>query len=454
MRALGIDFGTSNTVAMLAGPGAQRRPLLLEGASTMPSAVYLDPRGGLLVGRDAQRQARTDPSRFEPTPKRRVDDGTVLLGGVGLPVAQVFAAVLGRVAAEAARQLGGAPAEVRLTHPARWGGRRRGLLVEAAARAGLRDPRLVAEPVAAASYFTAILGATMPVGRSLAIYDLGGGTFDATVVVRTPAGFDVLAEDGLPDVGGVDFDHAIVEHLGRAHAGADPEAWARLVTPVDGTRRARQLLYDEVRAAKEMLSRTDAVDVAVPLLEIDAHLTQTRFEDLIRGQVRRTVRCLARTIAGAGLAAPELAGIFLVGGSSRIPLVAQLIHDELLVAATVLEQPELVVAEGVLCLESPGPPGPVAVRPGAVAPGAGPAWPGRGPVSPAPMPGAPGGVPGSAPQAVTPVPGSVAAMASVPVPGPGARGGPAAPDQIRLAMILVLILVVALSAVLVALIVA
>ncbi|HEY2672634.1 MAG TPA: Hsp70 family protein [Rugosimonospora sp.] len=421
MRALGIDFGTSNTVAMLAGPDAQRRPLLLDGASAMPSAVYLDPRVGLLVGRDAQRQARTDPSRFEPSPKRRVDDGTVLLGGVGLPVAQVFAAVLGRVAAEAARQLGGVPAEVRLTHPARWGGRRRGLLVEAAARAGLRDPRLVAEPVAAASYFTAILGATMPVGRSLAIYDLGGGTFDATVVVRTPAGFDVLAEDGLPDVGGVDFDHAIVEHLGRTYAGADPGAWGRLVNPVDGVRRrARQLLYDEVRAAKEMLSRTDAVEVAVPLLEIDAHLTRDRFEDLIRGQVRRTVRCLARTIAGAGLAAPELTGIFLVGGSSRIPLVARLIHDELLVAATVLEQPEMVVAEGVLCLGSPGPPVP------------------SGPVAP-----------------VRPVAGPIAALAPVPGPGSGpvAPGGPAAPDRIRLAMILVLILVVVLSAVLVALIV-
>jgi molecular chaperone DnaK (HSP70) len=421
MRALGIDFGTSNTVAMLTGPDGQRRPLLVDGSPLMPSAVYLDPAGRLLVGRDAQRRARADPSRFEPTPKRRVDDGTVLLGGVEVPVAEVFAAVLGQVAGEARRQLGGAPVQVRLTHPARWGQRRRGLLVEAAGLARLPDVRLVAEPVAAAAYFTAVHGAAVGVGRSLAVYDLGGGTFDASVVVRTPTGFDVLAEDGLTDVGGLDFDQAIVEHLGRAHGGADPGAWSQLTHPPDGARRsARHLLYDEVRAAKEMLSRTRAVDVALPLLEVDAHLTRPQFDDLIRGYLRRTVRCLAATIAGAGLAAPDLAGIFLVGGSSRIPLVAQLIHDELRRAATALEQPETVVAEGALCL---GAPRPVPV------PAAG--W--RGPATP------PGPVPVS-PVGTTPR-----------YPPHTAPAGPPATDPVRLAMIAVLVLVVALAIVLIVL---
>src|SRR5690348_17500090 len=107
----------------------------------------------------------------------------MLLGEQELPVAQVFAAVLSQVADEARRQLGGQPEEVRLTHPARWGERRRSLLVEAARRAGLGGaPRLIPEPVGAASYFTAVLGTQIPVGRSIAIYDLGGGTFDATVV--------------------------------------------------------------------------------------------------------------------------------------------------------------------------------------------------------------------------------------------------------------------------------
>src|SRR6266542_37780 len=144
MRVLGIDFGTSNTVSMLRMPDGRLRPLLFDGAPLMPTAVYLTPEGQMLVGQE-------------------------------LPVPKVFAGVLQAVAAEARRQLGGAPEQVRLTHPARWGEQRRRLLTEAARQAGLGNPQLIAEPVAAASYFTAILRAAVPVGRSLAIYDLGGG---------------------------------------------------------------------------------------------------------------------------------------------------------------------------------------------------------------------------------------------------------------------------------------
>src|SRR5256885_16577105 len=121
MRVLGIDFGTSNTVSMLRMPDGRLRPLLFDGGTLMPTAVYLTPEGQMLVGRDAERHARVDPSRFEPNPKRRIDDGAVFLGDQELPVPRVFAAVLGAVAAEARRQLGGAPEQVRLTHPARWG---------------------------------------------------------------------------------------------------------------------------------------------------------------------------------------------------------------------------------------------------------------------------------------------------------------------------------------------
>ena len=357
MRVLGIDFGTSNTVSMLRMPDGRLRPLLFDGAPLMPTAVYLTPEGQMLVGRDAERHARVDPSRFEPNPKRRIDDGVVLLGGQELPVPKVFAGVLQAVAAEARRQLGGAPEQVRLTHPARWGEQRRRLLTEAARQAGLGNPQLIAEPVAAASYFTAILRAAVPVGRSLAIYDLGGGTFDATVVRRTPAGFQVLSEEGLADVGGLDFDHAIVEHLGRTYQNSHGEQWSALVNPNDaGGRRQRRMLYEDVRAAKEMLSRTSNADVHLPGLEVDAHLTREELESLIRPYLERTVTCLARTIAGAGMSARDLVGIFLVGGSSRIPLCAHLIHTELQVAPTTLEQPETVVVEGSLCIGSPNPP--------------------------------------------------------------------------------------------------
>jgi molecular chaperone DnaK len=348
-RVLGIDFGTSNTVAMLRMPDGRVRPLLFDGSPLLPSAVYLGPDGRMVVGRDAERNARLDPGRFEPNPKRRVDDGTIFLGDRELPVPDVFAAVLGTVAAEARRQLGALPDELRMTHPARWAEKRRSVLSEGAVRAGLPRPKMIAEPVAAASYFTAELQTVVPVGRSLAIYDLGGGTFDATVVRRTQSGFEVLAEGGLADVGGLDFDHAIIQHLGQVYSTSHAGTWERLQVPLDGNdRRHRRMLWEDVRGGKEMLSRTTSADIHLPALEIDAHLTREELERLIRPYLERTVTCLTSTISEAHLNPRDLVGIFLVGGSSRIPLAAHLIHTQLGTAPTALEQPETVVAEGSL----------------------------------------------------------------------------------------------------------
>ncbi|MFY1692273.1 Hsp70 family protein [Plantactinospora sp. WMMB782] len=358
MRLLAIDFGTSNTVAVARGADGRARPLLFDGTPLLPSAVCLDPAGTPLTGRDAVRAARLEPARFEPAPKRRIDDGSVLLGDREMPVTELVGAVLRRVTVEAYRQLGGVD-EVRLTHPARWGGRRRGILVDAARAAGLPPPRLVAEPVAAAAYYPAVPGTAVPPGRALAVYDLGGGTFDAAVVRRGTAGFDVLAESGLTDLGGLDFDQALVEHLGRGYAGGRTELWQGLLGPTDpGRRRARELLYDDVRAAKELLSRAASADLHLPALDLRAHLTRDELESLVRRPLQQTVGCLADTIAAARLDPADLVGIFLVGGSSRIPLAARLIHAELGVAPTTLEQPETVVAEGALRLDDPpSPPG-------------------------------------------------------------------------------------------------
>src|SRR6266540_2178193 len=419
MRVLGIDFGTSNTVGMLRTHDGRVRPLLFDGSPLLPSAVYLNPDRRMLVGRDAERNARLDPSRFEPNPKRRIDDGQIFLGEVALPVPRVFGYVLGQVNTEARRQLGGAPEEVRLTHPARWGERRRSLLLEAARLSGLGTPRLIAEPVGAASYFTAVLGSAVPVGRSLAIYDLGGGTFDATVVRRTQTGFEVLAEEGLPDVGGLDFDHAIVEHLGATYRDSHAEMWARLANPTDaGDRRYRRMLYEDVRGAKEMLSRTSSADIHLPALEVDAHLTRDELDTLTRPYLEQTVACLRRALDAAGqTSAAQLVGIFLVGGSSRIPLAAHLIHTELGVAPTTLEQPETVVVEGALCIGAavgrggavsgvPRPVSPPAARPVSppiVAPAA------RQPAATAPSPTPLRGV---TPQPVRPMPAPVSAAAA------------------------------------------
>src|SRR5262245_15634211 len=143
---IGIDFGTSNTVALLAWPDGRVRPLLFDGSPLLPSAVFAQPDGKLIVGRDAVHAARADPSSFEASPKRRIDDGSVLLGDREFPVATLIAAVLARVAEEATRVGGAPPSATTLTHPASWGVSRRLALIEGTKAAGLPEPALMAEP--------------------------------------------------------------------------------------------------------------------------------------------------------------------------------------------------------------------------------------------------------------------------------------------------------------------
>jgi len=114
---LGVDFGTSHTVAVLRWPDGRTKPLLFDGSPLLPSAVYVDDTGQLVVGRDALDSARLNPGRLEPNPKRRIDEETVLLGPAELPVGDLIAAVLSRVAAESLRVAGELPAVVTITCP-------------------------------------------------------------------------------------------------------------------------------------------------------------------------------------------------------------------------------------------------------------------------------------------------------------------------------------------------
>ena len=361
-HALGVDFGTSNTVAVARWPDGRARPILIDGSPLRPSAGYAEPDGQLIAGRDAVHSARIDPGRFEPNPKRRIDDGRVLLGDRDLQVVDLVAAVLARVAEEWHRTVGQVPTDVTLTCPATWGATRRTLLAEAAARAGLRNARLVAEPVAAATYFAEVLGRDVPIGSVVVVHDFGAGTFDASVVARTAEGFEVMAVDGRDDIGGLDVDAAIVAHL----QGEGPE-WERLIHPETvADRRAQRQLWDDVRIAKERLSRTQSADLVVPLLNTEVHLTRDELEQLARPVLDQTVQVTRSLLRWADLPEGRLAGVFLVGGASRIPLVATLLHRELGEAPVVIEQPELVVAEGsiladaALLASGPAAPGPTA----------------------------------------------------------------------------------------------
>lgn len=349
VNVLSVDLGTSNTVAVLSAHGRPPRVVDVDGASMMPSAVFAAEEGQLVVGRDAERRARLDPSRFEPNPKRRIDEGTLLLGDTVVPVTDALAGVLRRVADETSRQLGGKrPDEVRLTHPAQWGPVRRNVLLSAARQAGMgANLVLVPEPVAAAAHFASFPGQHLASGQALAVYDLGAGTFDVAIVGATQNGFVVLAEAGLPDLGGLDVDQALLEHVGRQVSSRDPARWQNLLRPMStGDRRAQRALREDVRAAKESLSRHPQTDLPLPEPFEDVLVTRVELEALIRPGMLRSVELLAATIRSTGMTPDRLVGIYLVGGSSRIPLIATLIAEQLRVVPTSLDQPETAVALG------------------------------------------------------------------------------------------------------------
>jgi molecular chaperone HscA len=345
---LGVDVGTSNTVAVLRWPDGRTRPLLIGGQPLIPSAVHLGESGRLVAGRDAARMAQLDPSRHEPHPKARIDEQVVLLGDVEVPVVDLLAAILREVAAAAVEAVGFLPPAV-LTHPAAWGPARRDLLQMAAGRAGWPPVSLVPEPVAAARYFADVLRRPVPVGSALAVFDFGGGTLDVAVVRNDGGHFAVLGCGGLEDLGGNDLDEALVRHLGETVAGSAPDVWQRLRAPrTQDDRRARRLFAEEVRGGKEMLSRSASAPVWVPGADQGAHVTRDEFERVAAPLLHRAVAETGAVIAGAGLHPSQLTSLFLVGGSSRVPLVARMLHADLGVAPTVLEQPELPVAEGAL----------------------------------------------------------------------------------------------------------
>ncbi|UWP85013.1 Hsp70 family protein [Dactylosporangium fulvum] len=345
---VGIDLGTSNTVAVIRSPDGRRRPVLFDGAPLMPSAVFMQDNGQLAVGRDAQRLAQLDPGRFEPNPKRRLGEAAVLLGDAEVPTVHLLTAVL-RSVAVGVGEITRLPPPAVLTCPASWGRMRRSLLHDAAVAAGFPQVSLVPEPVAAARYFISALNHPLPRGSAMAVYDFGGGTVDVAVVRNDEQGFTVIGSGGLEDAGGLDIDAALVELLGEVLRTTQPDVWRRLEQPVTAQdRRDRRLFWDDIRGAKEMLSRTTAAPVSVPGVEAALHLTREELERRIGPMIRRTVAETARVVQECHLETDQLAGIMLVGGSSRVPLVARMLHRELRIAPTVLEQPELPVAEGAV----------------------------------------------------------------------------------------------------------
>lgn len=353
--AVAVDFGTSSTCVALSVDEQPARVVVIDGSPLMPSAVYADGRT-LFVGAEADRQASLDPSCYEPTPKRRIDEGSLLLGDTVVAVPRVIAAVLSRAVREARTLAGGAAVDVLvLTHPADWGTRRIQLLTSAAAGLATRIT-VLPEPVAAAVEH----GAGVPDGALLAVLDIGAGTTDVSVLRRGEDRFRVLATRGDPNFGGADVDQLLLDELGRRLPLEHRAAWEAVhVSQELDARRQRRGLRIDVRGAKESLSRHSYADVPLPGGLADGHLTRAELERLIHARAESVVDLLAAALHDAELRAAETAPagahpktkpaeVFLVGGSSRIPLFATTVHRRLGVLPVSTDQPETVVARGAL----------------------------------------------------------------------------------------------------------
>ena len=341
---LSVDYGTTYSVAVVSS-AAGAEILELNRSRYFPSLVLLGEDGELVVGRQAVNQAGLYPDRVCATPKREVGKRGIVLGGRLVAVSEAVAAVLRRLGQEAALRFdGAAPERVVLTHPAIWGQERLDVLREAARAAGLGEPDLVPEPVAAAAHYA---DGGLDEGARVAVYDLGGGTFDVAVLRLVAGGFEEAGRPGGDEhLGGEDFDQELRGLVEGYAAEIDPDGFE--AARANGVAREWAAFREELREAKEALSTDSRYSLVVPGVADPVGVTRRELEELIEPQLRRTVDLLAGAIGDAGVAPGDLAAIFLTGGSSRIPLVSALIAQELGVTPQTRDDPKAVVALGAV----------------------------------------------------------------------------------------------------------
>lgn len=342
--SLGIDLGTTFTSAAVHRDGRTSIVDLAARASTIPSIVYLGDDGAYLTGDAASRRTLMDPDRAATQFKRRFGDTEpLLLGGTPMSADQLSARLLQSVADQVSEREGGRPDHVAVTHPAGWGGYKLELLEQTLRAAGLAGATLLTEPEAAVLHYAGL--ERIPTDATVAVFDLGGGTFDAAVIRKTETGTEFLGRpDGIERLGGIDFDAAIFAFV----AGQLDGALEQLDTTDPTNRSALERLRNECVEAKEALSSDDVADIAVllPNVQTTVRITRAEFETAIRPSVAQAIAALERAIASAGIAPADLDAVLLAGGSSRIPLVAQMVTDDLGRPVAVDAHPKHVVALG------------------------------------------------------------------------------------------------------------
>ncbi|WP_433672150.1 Hsp70 family protein [Nocardia sp. CA-136227] len=352
MGVYGIDLGTTNSaIAAIDADGRPQVLVGLKGEPTVPSVVLFASASDHVVGEGARRQARLDPDNVCTLVKRRMGDAEWRFGAHGQlwSAPAVSALILKSLAADAEFSGGEPVRRAVITVPAYFGDEERRATIQAGTYAGFDVAGVLSEPIAAAlSYGFGRLDGGIELGKeptreTVLVYDLGGGTFDATVIELADRRISVLAVEGDHQLGGADWDERLALYLSQQFCTANPDAEDPLDDSVGS-----QLLVLAAEQAKQELTAAEATEVVI------AHdgaravipLTRSDLESLTASLMRRTL-----DLTKAVLAAAEKRGVrqvdrlLLVGGSSRMPMVAEQLRKEFGLTGE-LRDPDLSVARG------------------------------------------------------------------------------------------------------------
>ncbi len=324
-KIIGIDLGTTNScVAVMEGGEAVVIPNA-DGARTTPSVVGFQKTGERLVGQVAKRQAVTNPDRTVISIKRNMgSDYNVDIDGKKYTPQEISAMILQKLKSDAEAYLGETVTEAVITVPAYFSDAQRQATKDAGKIAGLEVKRIINEPTAAALAY----GIDKENEQKIMVYDLGGGTFDVSIIEMGDGVQEVLATAGNNRLGGDDFDERIMKHLVsefKKDSGIDLSA----------DKMAMQRLKEAAEKAKIELSGMTQTNVNLPFITADATgpkhmditLTRAKFNELTADLVESTMGPVRQALSDAGLTAAQLDKILLVGGSSRIPAVQEAVKN-------------------------------------------------------------------------------------------------------------------------------
>ena len=320
-KIIGIDLGTTNScVAVMEGG----EPVVIansEGARTTPSVVGFTKTGDRLVGQVAKRQAITNPENTVASIKRYMGtDHKVTLNGKEYTPQQVSAMILQKLKADAEAYLGETVTDAVITVPAYFNDSQRQATKDAGTIAGLNVKRIINEPTAASLAY----GIDKEEDQKIMVYDLGGGTFDVSIIEMGDGVTEVLATNGDTHLGGDDFDQRIIDWMADAFQNENG-------IDLRKDKMAAQRLKEAAEKAKIELSSAMSSQINLPFITADATgpkhldmtLTRAKFNELTADLVERTMGPVRQAMSDAGLSASDLSKVLLVGGSTRIPAVQE-----------------------------------------------------------------------------------------------------------------------------------